>query len=188
MTDDNSTEPSEDTTGTKIVEGAPVKITRARGGSRGKDTQVELIPKPNGDNWLNVELLNEGNTQQSQQTGYDQWVERTGRSLEEIEKTVAIEHLAEALSHEDPLVRETADKKLRELKIEQIKIVLENGQEVTEKIRLLRLLIQSDRLDEEEKHLLILEVQELENAEDSKVSGKRKKRFDVIDISEEEKE
>lgn len=33
MTEDNSTETSEDTaTGTKIVEGAPVKITRARGG------------------------------------------------------------------------------------------------------------------------------------------------------------
>jgi len=195
MTEDNSTEQSEDTTDTKIVRGAPVKITRARGGSQGKDTRVELIPKPDDDNWLDIELLNEPSTLHNTPTGYDRWVERTGRSLEKIEGTVVIENLAEALSHEDPLVQETANKKLRELRVEQIKLVLDNERVVAEKIQLLRSLTQSDRLTEEEKQLLKLELQgellqeleALEAAENLKASSERKKRFDTLDMSEEVK-
>lgn len=135
-------------------------------------------------------MLNESSTRHNTRTGYDQWVERTGRSLEKIEETVAIENLAEVLAHEDPLVQETANKKLRELRVEQIKIVLENEKVVTEKIRLLRSLVQSDRLNEEEKQLLKLELQgellqeldALEAAENLKVSSERKKRFDRLDM------
>ena len=197
MTEDNDTKRDEDTaTSTEIVVGAPVKITRARAGSLGKDTQVDLIPKPDGDNWLDVNLLNEPSTLHNQQTGYDKWVERTGRSLENIDAAEDVSILPEMLAHEDPLVQEAAENKLRELKANQIELVLENEESVTEKLRLLRLRIKNDRLDEAERLLLIfelrknllLELEALENDEHPRVSGERKKRFDALDMAEENKE
>lgn len=167
MTEDNFTKIDEKTgVETNLVVGAPVKITRARGGSKGKDTRVELIPKPDDGNWLDIELLNKPSTLHNTQTGYDRWVESTGRSLKKIEGTVSIENLAEALAHEDPLVQETANEKLREIKVGHIKTVFEN-----------------EELDEEEKQQL-----KLQNTENSKISDSRGVRFDSIDISEEEKE
>lgn len=140
------------TTKTEIVVGAPVKITRAQAGSRGKDTRVEFVQRPDGENWLDINMLNESSTLHNTRTGYDRWVERTGRSLENIEKAEDASLLPEMLAHEDPLVQETAENKLRELKSRQTKL------------------------------------EELENEEHPKVSGERKKRFDALDMSEEDKE
>ena len=115
MTEDNSAKLDKKTeVETNIVVGAPVKITRAVRGSLGKDTRVDLIQKPDND-WLDVDLLDEAITLQSAQTGYNRWVERTGRLLKKIETAGDASLLPEMLAHEDPLVQETAEKKLKEL-------------------------------------------------------------------------
>jgi len=101
---------------TKIVTDPPVKITRARDGSRGKDTKEELVEKPKEDNWLNLEEVpNDPSTRYDQQSGYGKWAERIAVPLEQIEKAEDASALPEMLSSEEVIIRDAAAKKLKKL-------------------------------------------------------------------------
>lgn len=116
----NLTSPTGDApTETKIVSGAPVKITRARSGSLGKDVEEDIIEKPDDnwldDNWLDVDLLNEAPVGQGQQSGYGRWAERIGAPLKQIDETDDVSALPELLANEETAVQDAAEKRLREL-------------------------------------------------------------------------
>jgi hypothetical protein len=113
VTDDNGTNPSAKTT--RIVKGAPVKITRAQDGSRGKDTKVELVEKPKGGNWLDTDMLNDPGTLHGRQSGFGRWAERIAVPLEQIDKTEVAGTLSEMLASEEVIIQNAAEKKLREL-------------------------------------------------------------------------
>jgi len=113
--DNNLTNPIRDVPAkTKIVSGAPVKITRARSGSLGKETEEDIIEKPD-DNWLDVDLLNAPGEPGQRQTGYGRWVEHIGNPLERVDETDDISTLPELLASEHPVVQEAAERKMRVL-------------------------------------------------------------------------
>lgn len=100
---------------TKIVSGAPVKITRARSGSLGKDIEEDFVGKPE-EGWLNMDGLNTPLIQRGPQSGYGRWAERVAVPLEQVAGTENANELPEMLTSEEPEVQEAAGKKLEELR------------------------------------------------------------------------
>lgn len=100
---------------TKIVSGAPVKITRARSGSMGKDVEEDFVEKPE-EGWLNMDVLNTPLIQRGPQSGFGRWTERIAVPLEQVAGTENASELPEMLTSEETVVQEAAEKKLRELR------------------------------------------------------------------------
>lgn len=166
--------------GTEIVRGAPVKITRARDGSCGKDTEEELVEKPDED-WLDADLLNDPSVQRGRQTGYGRWAERIGTMLKQIDQTEDISQLPEMLTNEEVAVQDAAERRLGELERAFIGGL---RQAAVSELRQRGYAVELEQTVVEEPEQAI--VQAPSPKEDKEKAPES--RFDIIDIPEEEKE
>lgn len=105
---------------TKIVRGAPVKVSRARAGSMGKSVEEELVDMPDG-NWVEPEELEvfAHQRQNDIRSGFDVWAAPITEKIKRVDDAEDVGELAEGLADEHDIVRDKADEKLRKLQKDQ---------------------------------------------------------------------